>query len=107
MLLHHKPIRKFSIEGEIFDDALISRMKDEYTRLLLSQMKISNHVPRVDIQSDITIKYNIKKNIYTLKITIYGVNVGKEKIKWIEAVDGPVPIYTQKSKLKELSQAVD
>lgn len=107
MLFHHKPIKKFSVEGEILDDSLIARMKDEYTRLLISQMKISNHVPRVDIEPDITIKYNTDKKRFTFKITIYGVNVGKENIKCIEAVDKSVPIYIQTNKLKELSQAVD
>jgi hypothetical protein len=107
MSFHHKSIRKFSIEGEILDDSLIARLKDEYTRLLVSQMRIANHVPRIDIEPDVTIKYNSKRKIFTFKITIYGVNVGRENIECIKAVDKTVPIYIQKSKLKELSQAVE
>jgi hypothetical protein len=107
MFFHHKSIRKFSIEGEILDDSLIARLKDEYTRLLVSQMRIANHVPRIDIEPDVTIKYNNKRKIFTFKITIYGVNVGRENIECIKAVDKTVPIYIQKSKLKELSQAVE
>jgi len=107
MSFHHKSIKKFSIEGEILDDSLIARLKDEYSRLLISQMKIANHVPRIDIEPDITIKYNNKRKVFTFKITIYGVNVGRENIECIQAVDKTVPIYIQKSKSKELSQAVD
>ena len=107
MSFHHKSIRKFSIEVEFLDDSLIARLKDEYTRLLVSQMRIANHVPRIDIEPDVTIKYNNKRKIFTFKITIYGVNVGRENIECIKAVDKTVPIYIQKSKLKELSQAVE
>lgn len=107
MSFHHKSIKKFSIEGEILDDSLIARLKDEYSRLLISQMKIANHVPRIDIEPDITIKYNNKRKIFTFKITIYGVNVGRENIECIQAVDKTVPIYTQRNKSKELSRAVD
>lgn len=107
MSFHHKSIKKFSIEGEILDDSLIARLKDEYSRLLISQMKIANHVPRIDIEPDITIKYNNKRKVFTFKITIYGVNVGRENIKCIQAVDKTVPIYTQRNKSKELSRAVD
>jgi hypothetical protein len=107
MLFHHKSVKKFSIEGEILDDSLISRLKDEYIRLLVSQMKIANHVPRVDIEPDTTIKYNNKRKVFTFKITIYGVNVGRENIECIQALDKTVPIYTQKSKSKESFQAVD
>lgn len=107
MSFHHKSIKKFSIEGEILDDSLIARLKDEYSRLLISQMKIANHVPRIDIEPDITIKYNNKRKIFTFKITIYGVSVGRENIECIQAVDKTVPIYTQRNKSKELSRAVD
>jgi len=107
MLFHHKPIKKFSIEGEILDDSLIARLNSEYSNLLISQMKITNHVPRLDIEPDITIKYDNKKKIFTFKITMYGVNIGRENIECIKAVDKTVPIYIQKNKSKELSRVVD
>lgn len=101
MNFHHKAIRKFSLEGDVLDDASIPRIKEEYKNLIVSQMKIGLCVPRLDINPSFTIKYNDTKNTFTVKITMYGIYVGKENIKWIEAVDEYRPIYTQVSKSAE------
>lgn len=107
MSYHHKSLKKFSLEGEILDDSLIVRLRDEYLKLLVSQMRIAYYVPRLDIEPDITIKYNQKKKRFTFKITVYGVNVGKENIECIEALDRANPIYIRTTKLNELLQAAD
>jgi len=104
MLFHHKPIKKFSLEGNILDDSLIVRLREEYVKLLTSQMRLSNCVPRIDIDPDITISYNQRKKIFTFKITIYGVNVGKENIECIRALNGAKPIYIQTTKSSESLQ---
>jgi hypothetical protein len=61
--LHHKPIKKFNLEGTIYDDSAIMRLRDEYGRLLITEMKMSGYVPRLDITQDFTIEswaYNTK-----------------------------------------------
>ena len=102
--LHHKPIKSFSLDGNIYDDSAIARLKIEYIKLLLSEMKISGYVPRFDIDPDFTIRYNEEVQIFEFKLTIYGTYVGKKKTNWIIGLDGTKVIFTQKSKLKEFLQ---
>ena len=100
---HHKPIKKFFIDGVIQDESKVPRLKDEYIRLLVSQMRYEGYVPRFDIDPDFTIDYNEKKEYFEFQLTLYGVYAGKEKSKWILGIDGHKIIYTQKSKLKDAS----
>jgi len=101
MAFHHKQIKGFSIEGVILDDLAIPRIKDEYIRLLKSQMRIASHVPRIDINPDVTIEYNKKKNNFKIKITLYGVKLEEEQIRCIEAINEHKPIYIRESKYSE------
>ncbi len=102
--LHHKPIKRFSLEGDIYDDASIYRLKTEYVRLLTSGMKISGYVPRLDIDPDFTIEYNIQANIFKFNLSIYGTYVGKKKSEWILGIDGTRVIYIPQIRSNELSQ---
>ena len=97
--LHHKPIKRFSLEGDIYDDASISRLKIEYIRLLTLEMKLSGYVPRLDIDPDFTIEYNSKAEIFRFILTMHGIYVGKKRSEWIEGIDGTmvVPIHQNKS----------
>jgi hypothetical protein len=102
--LHHKPIKRFSLDGNIYDDSAILRLKTEYIRLLVSEMKISGYVPRFDIDPDFTIRYNEKVEIFEFILSIYGTYIGKKKAKWIIGLDGTAAISIQKSKSSESLQ---
>lgn len=102
--IHHKPIKKFFLNGIIYDDSAIVRLRDEYARLLTIEMKLMGYVPRLDISQDFTIEYNYKKQYFEFKLTIYAVFVGKKKSEWITGLDGTTPIYIQANKLNEFSQ---
>jgi len=99
--LHHKRIKSFSLDGNIYDDASIARLKTEYIKLLLIEMETLGYVPRLDIDPDFTIGYNKEAQIFEFRLTTYGIYVGKKKTQWIIGLDGTKVIYTQKSKLKE------
>jgi hypothetical protein len=101
---HHKPIKKFGFEGIIYDDSAIVRLRDEYTNLIYTQMKLSGYVPRLDINQDFTIEYNDKAKHFEFILSIYGTYVGKKKSEWITGIDGNTVIYTQQSKSKEFLQ---
>ena len=92
------------IEGQIADDVMIPRMKDEYIRLLTQEMKATGYAIRIDINPDFTIQYNHEKHYYEFKITAYGIHVGKKNSEWISGIDEYRPIYTQKSKSSESYQ---
>jgi hypothetical protein len=102
--LHHKPIKQFSLDGNIYDDSAIPRLKLEYIRLLVSEMKVAGYVPRFDIDPDFTMLYNEHAEIFEFKLSIYGIYIGKKKTEWIIGLDGTKIISIQKSKLKEFSQ---
>lgn len=100
----HKPIRRFGLEGEIYDESHIVRLKDQYVFMVESVMRNHGYVPRYDIDPDFTIRYNGKT--FDFRLSIYGVYVGREKAKCITGIDKNTPIQshiTQKIKSNELS----
>ena len=101
---HHKPIKKFGLDGVIHDESAIGRLKAEYIRLIVSEMRLSGYVPRFDIEPDFTIDYNEKKKYFEFELTIHGIYVGRKQIEWIVGIDGNKPIYTHKSRSNEYSQ---
>ena len=101
---HHKPIKKFNLSGVIYDESAIGRLRQEYTRLIESEMRLSGYVPRLDIDIDFTIDYNEKKQYFEFEISVHGIYAGKRKSEWIAGIDVNKPIYIQKSKLNEFSQ---
>lgn len=101
--IHHKTIKRFSLDGSIHDDAAIGRLRAEYVRLLNVEMKIMGYVPRLDIDPDFTIRYNHKKEYFEFKLSVYGSYVGKKKAQWTIGIDGTELIATQPNKSKEPS----
>jgi hypothetical protein len=103
--LHHKPIKMFQLDGQIHDDAAIGRLKQEYLRLLASEMRLNGYVPRLDIDPDFTIQFNKVTEYFEFKLTTYGVYVGKKKSEWILGIDGIMVVATQANKSSEFFQA--
>jgi hypothetical protein len=103
--VHHKPIKKFYLDGVISDDSTIGRLKIEYIRLLVSQLRLSGYVPRLDIDPDFTIEYNHTKENFEFKLSIYGTYVGKRQSEWIIGLDGTEVVRTLPNKSKESSRA--
>jgi len=99
--IHHKPIKKFGLDGNIHDDSAIPRLKGEYIRLLVTEMRLSGYVPRLDINPDFTIYYNELKDFFEFKLSLYGIYIGKKQSEWILGIDEAKPIYIQESKSRE------
>jgi hypothetical protein len=104
--LHHKPVKRFGLDGIIHDDSGLWRLKLEYIKLLLAKMRLSGYVPRVDIPIDFTVQYNYKKEYFEFEISMYAVYVGKRKSEWILGVKGTTILYAPQSKLKEYLSAL-
>lgn len=102
--LHHKPIKRFSLDGNIHDEAAIGRLKIEYIRLLTTEMRLSGYALRLDVDPDFTIRYNETKEIFEFRLSMYGTYVGKEQSKWTIGIDGTTAIRTQPNKSKEYSK---
>lgn len=101
---HHKPIKKFNLSGIIHDESALGRLKQEYIRLLESEMRLSGYVPRLDINPDFTVDYNDRKKYFEFELTVHGIHTGRKQSEWIQGIDGSRPIYTQKNKSKEFLQ---
>ena len=99
--LHHKAIKRFSLDGNIHDDSAIARLRVEYSKLLTAEMRLSGYVPRLDINPDFTLSYNEEKRYFEFKLSLYGIYIGKKQSEWILGIDETKPIYTQENKLKE------
>lgn len=101
MAIFHRNIKRFYLNGEIGDDALIPRMKDQYITILKDSMRYRGYVIRYDIDSDFTISYNGKG--FDFELSVYGVYVGKKRAQWISGIDGNrvVENTTQQNKLSE------
>jgi len=104
---HHKSLKKFNLSGTIHDESATPRLKTEYVRLLVSEMRLSGYVPRIDIEPDFTIDYNSKKKYFEFEVTVYGVHVGKKQSECILAVDGHKAIFMMQSKSKESLQDLE
>jgi hypothetical protein len=83
---------------------MIGRLKQEYIRLLISEMKLSGYVPRIDLDPDFTIRYNDIKNYFEFELSIHAVYAGKRKSEWIAGIDGANPIFIHQTKSSEYLQ---
>lgn len=105
--VHHKPVKRFTIDGVIQDEAALGRLKLEYVRLLTMEMRLNGYVVRLDLNPDFTIFYNSGKEYFEFILSLYGVYVGKKKSQCIVGIDEQKIVYTQKAKLKEPSLEVE
>ncbi len=98
----HKSIKRFSLDGQIYDDSFIPRLKNEYINILNTQMKLQGYAPRIDIDPEFTLEYDGRN--YDFRLSVYGTFVGKRNAEWITALNGSKPIYIQKNKSEESSK---
>jgi hypothetical protein len=98
----HRSIKRFHLEGQIYDDALIPRLQTEYINILNTQMKLQGYAPRLDLDPQFTIEYNGRS--YNFKLSVYGTFVGKKSAECIEGLYGSKTIYIQSNKSGPSSQ---
>lgn len=90
----HKRIKRFELQGQINDDSIIPRMKNEYIRLLNDTMRDSGYAPRLDIDPDWSLAYN--GNYYEFTLSVYGAYVGKRQAASLVGIDKNRGIYNGK-----------
>jgi hypothetical protein len=103
MAFMHKRIKRFHLEGMIYDDSAIPRLRENYINLLNTSMRLEGYVPRLDIDPDFSIEYN--GTSYNFILSVYGSFIGKRNASCIEGLDKNRAIYTPQSKSEESSQA--
>ena len=97
----HKNIKRFYLDGIIYDDSFIPRLREEYIRILYTQMRLQGYSPRIDIDPDFTIEYNGKT--YEFKLSVFGTFVGKRNAECLVGIDKNKPIFIHPNKSGEQS----
>ena len=103
MSFMHKRIKRFYLDGMIYDDSAIPRLREAYINLLKTSMRLEGYAPRLDIDPDFSIEYT--GSSYNFILSVYGSFIGKKNASCIEGLDKNRAIYTAQSKLEESSQA--
>lgn len=85
MAVSHKNIKRFYLDGEIYDEAAIPRVKEQYIYLIYEMMYVKGYLPRLDIDPDFTVQFNGRT--FNFEVSLYGVFVGKRKCEQYSGVD--------------------
>ena len=82
----HKKIKQFTIDGEIYDEADVSRLREQYDSIMDHYLRGQGYVPHLDLDTVFSLSYN--GNSFDFKITRYGVYLGKAKAKCYKGISG-------------------
>lgn len=80
----HEEIKKNYLDGVIADSENIVEHKERLVQFLESQMRVSGHVPLLDIEPQYTQQWN--GSGYDFGLTVYSVYVGTEKADRLSGV---------------------
>ncbi len=75
----HKPIKMFSQEGLIKDDKDFIRLRNEFEKMIIDQMRDQGCLPIHELGTHWSTKWLEDK--YSFKLTIYGWYAGRKKSK--------------------------
>lgn len=100
----HKKIKRFTIDGQIYDEADVLRLREQYDQIMDHYLREKGYVPHLDLDPVFSLDYN--GNIFEFKITWYGIYLGKAKAKCYKGLVGtkliPMTPMTQ-TKLRKSS----
>jgi hypothetical protein len=98
----HKKIHRFSLEGQIYDEKHIPRLKDQYQQIVTIYMENKGYIPQLDLDPAFSVEYDGKH--FNFKLTIHGIYIGKAKARCYQAAYGSKLIersFYQKNKHTE------
>jgi hypothetical protein len=82
----HKAIKRFQIDGQIRDDSDIARLREQYVKLLVNQMRDEGYVQVLDLTPAFSIEYDKTKSTYKFLLTMHGVFYGKVRARELYGV---------------------
>lgn len=74
----HKAIKRFQIDGSIKDEKDIPRLKDQYVKILVEQMRDSGYVQVLDLTPAFSTQYDSVKQKFDFLLTMHGVYYGNK-----------------------------
>lgn len=84
--MHRKP-KPFHMQGTIADDRLFARVRTEYEKLIIDDMRNRGYVPVLGMGPYFATTFNDKKKNYDFVVTAYGVFVGERKAWRVEGIE--------------------
>ena len=104
----HKKIKKFTIDGQIYDEAEVLKVRTQYDQIMDNYLREKGYVPHLDLDPLFSMSYN--GNTFEFKITWYGVYLGKAKAKCYKGISGTnlIPMKSMsRNKLEKSSFPVE
>lgn len=88
----HDNIRRFALDGEIGDDTDFARLRVEFSKTIVDNMRDVGYVPVLEMGPYFSTEFvpsEKKKNRGTYKflVTAYGVSVGRKRSWGIQGID--------------------
>jgi hypothetical protein len=77
----HKAIKRFQMDGIIKDDKDIPRLREQYIKLMIDDMRGRGYVQHLDVAPAFSVSYNSEKSNYSFLLTIHGVYYGPNRAK--------------------------
>lgn len=101
----HKTIKRFGMEGTVGDDSALIRMREQFERMILQEMRDKGYVPVLDLGPYWSTSWKQDKDVYEFTLSVYGVHVGEERACQVEGIsDGrEMPRHTPRSKSNQSS----
>jgi hypothetical protein len=95
----HDEIRKFSLEGLLGEPNIVST-KERLVDHVENMMRDYSYVPALDIEPQFTLDYSPEDEGFTFTLSVYGVQVEKEKAWSTGGIMGgkEIPKYTPQHK---------
>jgi hypothetical protein len=82
----HRPIHRFEQSGTISDDKYIPRIREEFTLILVEQMRADGYVPLFDLDPVWTTSFDGRS--YDFRLSVYGVYLGRKKAECVAGLYG-------------------
>ena len=98
----HDDIRKFSMEGELGEPNVVAT-KERLVHFVETTMREQGFVPALDIEEQFTLDYDPVNESFTFKLTVYAVEVGRDKSWQVSGVMSgkEIPKYIPPTKSKQ------
>lgn len=98
------------MEGEVGDDADFPRLREQYEKIIIDDMREAGYVPVLGLGPFWATVYNKEKNKYQFVLSVHGYRVGRRLALTTEGIteDGKaIPRSTQKAKSSQSSNNVE
>jgi hypothetical protein len=82
--MKHKKIRKFSMEGEFFEDSQIPVLRAQFETLMIHDARSRGYIPVLDLDPLWSTEYDIINDRWKFVMAIYVIYVGRRRAQECE-----------------------